>query len=147
MFLDVDDADLQRFAPRLSHDTGLFSVGKFFRKLFVPAPTPPPQPSLREQLQTRLTVWLQLHPNRNFWVYRSHLGFRLLVTYRLRSPTNAVAQEVFAAMRVDATYVRLCQTQNCYRARLGPKPGRIGWTRPPHLFPYNTPRQAQQQHA
>ena len=139
MFIDVDDQDLQRPLP----DTTPFSFIGFFKRLFNPLPpTPPLVP--REQLDLRLAAWLQLYPNWNFRVYRTRLGFRLLVTHQLLAPASPEAQEVFAAMRADSTYVRLCLAQGCYRARLEPKPWRVRFRRPPHPFPYDTPEQTQQ---
>ncbi|MCB2408476.1 hypothetical protein [Hymenobacter lucidus] len=142
MFLDVDDDDLRQPPPREP-----FSLAQFFRNLFSTAPAPPPLPPLvpHEQLQLRLAAWLQLHPEWNFRVYRTRLGFRLLVTHQLLAPNSAEAQQIFAAMRTDAIYVRLCQNQDCYRARLSPKPWRIGWRRPKHPFPFDTPEQMREQ--
>ncbi|MCB2379751.1 hypothetical protein LGH70_19300 [Hymenobacter sp. BT635] len=147
MFLDVDDLDLRQSLIR-QRPTEPFSLIRFFRELFSPAaPPPPPVPplALQEQLQLRLAAWLQLHPEWNFRLYRTRLGFRLLVTHQLLAPTSTEAQEIFAAMLTDAVYVRLCQSQDCYRARLTPKPWRIGWHRPTQPFPYDTPEQAEQQ--
>ncbi|TGE23205.1 hypothetical protein [Hymenobacter metallicola] len=143
MLLDVDDADLRRPLP----STEPFSLVEFFRKLFAPAGPPALALVPQEQIQLRLAAWLQLHPEWNFRLYRTRLGFRLLVTHRLIDPASPEAQEVFTALRVDTTYVGLCRAQDCYRARLTPKPWRIGFQRPPHPFPYDTAEQlaAQQQ--
>ncbi len=140
MFIDVDDLDLQ--SPL--RDTTPFSLIGFLKRLFNP---PPPAPPLipREQLDLRLAAWLQLYPSWNFRVYRTRLGFRLLVTHQPLAPASSEAQAVFAAMRADSNYVRLCLAQGCYRARLEPKPWRVRFRRPPHPFPYDTPEQAQQQ--
>ncbi|UOQ55201.1 hypothetical protein [Hymenobacter cellulosivorans] len=143
MLLDVDDADLRRPIPT----TEPFSLAGFFRKLFGPASPPPPPLVPQEQIQLRMAAWLQLHPEWNFRLYRTRLGFRLLVTHQLIAPASPEAQEIFAALRVDTTYVRLCQAQDCYRARLTPKPWRIGSPRPPHPFPYDTPEQQATQQA
>ncbi|PJJ59015.1 hypothetical protein [Hymenobacter chitinivorans] len=152
MFLDVDSHDLLEPPRPARQQPGTpFSWLGFLRNLFAPAPPPPPpapappQPDALAQLEMRLAAWLQLHPEWNFRLYRTRLGFRLLVTHQLLGPGSAEAQQVFAAMRTDAIYVRLCQSQNCYRARLTPKPWRIGWQRPAHPFPYDTAEQVQQQ--
>ncbi|MBT9393926.1 hypothetical protein KLP40_12200 [Hymenobacter sp. NST-14] len=147
MMLDVDDQDLQPPPPPIILFEGL---RRFFRRLFnQPSPPPllPPDPTPRGQLQLRLAVWLQLHPTWNFRLYRTRLGFRLLVTHQLLEPNTDTATEVFKALRTDTTFVRLCQQQHCYRARLNPKPWRIGYHRPPHQFPFDTPEQEQQQQA
>lgn len=146
MMLDVDDHDLRRAMPR-QVETEPFSFGRFFRNLFQPTPPPPP-PSLaemHEQMQLRLAAWLHLHPAWNFRLYRTRLGFRLFVTHQFLAPDSPEAREVFAAMRTDNIYVHLCKKQDCYRARLSPKPWRIGWMRPPHPFPHDTAEQLRQQ--
>ncbi|GAA3936455.1 hypothetical protein [Hymenobacter algoricola] len=142
MFLDVDDADLRRPLPAPAEP---FSLKRFFSGLFTPVPMPPPLVP-HEQLQLRLAAWLQLHPEWKFRLYRTRLGFRLLVMHQLLPPNSPEARGIFEAMRTDLLYVRLCQTQDCYRARLTPKPWRIGWHRPPLPFPFDTPQQQQQQH-
>ncbi|SDY10447.1 hypothetical protein [Hymenobacter psychrophilus] len=141
MVLDVDAIDLHPLVPGLKWQDFV----DLFRSLFRPAPPSPPPLSPQQLLEMRMAAWLQLYPEWNFRLYRTRMGFRLLVTHALLAPDSAAAQEVFAAMRTDATYVRLCRQQQCYRARLTPKPWRIGWHRPPHPFPSDTPAQEQQQ--
>ncbi|RSK42531.1 hypothetical protein [Hymenobacter perfusus] len=146
MILDVDDHDLRQAMPRQPNVVP-FSFSRFLRHLFNPPPPPAPlpPPDTHDQLQLRLAAWLHLHPEWNFRLYRTRLGFRLIVTHRLLAPDSPEAQEVFAAMRTDSRYMHLCEKQDCYRARLSPKPWRIGWMRPPHPFPYDTAEQGQQQ--
>lgn len=141
MVLDVDAADLQPLASGLKWQDFV----DLFWSLFRPAPPAALPLSPQQLLEMRVAAWLQLYPEWNFRLYRTRLGFRLLVTHALLAPDSAAAQEVFAAMRTDTTYVRLCRQQQCYRARLTPKPWRIGWHRPPNPFPYDTPVQEQQQ--
>ena len=40
-------------------------------------------------------------------------------------------------------YLRLCWNQECYRARLTPKPWRVGVKRPPNRFPWASPQAEQ----
>ena len=143
MILDVDAADLRQPSPNFTWR----DFKSLLTRLFRPTPPAPPLKSPQELLEMRLAAWLQLYPEWNFRLYRTRLGFRLLVTHALLPPGSAPAQEVFSAMRTDTTYVRLCQRQQCYRARLTPKPWRIGWHRPPTSFPFDTPEQEQQQQA
>lgn len=70
-----------------------------------------------------------------FRIYETCAGLRLLATDRLREPA---AQETLDGMRAlgsDDLYLRLCKAQTCFRARLTPKPWRIGVARPPVRFP------------
>lgn len=42
----------------------------------------------------------------------------------------------------DPLYVRLCRSQQSFRARLTPKPWRCGVASPPSRFPHETPERA-----
>ncbi|RAK65811.1 hypothetical protein [Hymenobacter edaphi] len=143
MFLDVDRADLWRRLPR---PASMSPVLRFFRRLFgIAAPPAPPALLPDEYLLERLRAWLLQHPDWSFRLYRTRAGFRLLVTHAPLEPNGSLAQAVFRFLPVDPTYARLCQNQDCYRARLDPKPWRIGLARPAHPFPFDTPAQAAEQ--
>jgi hypothetical protein len=43
-----------------------------------------------------------------------------------------------ATLGADPQYVKLCQVQKSFRARLTPKPWRIGMENPPVTFPYES---------
>ena len=45
---------------------------------------------------------------------------------RTFDPLEAATSAIFAALAADETYVRMCRTQRCFRARISPKPWRIG---------------------
>lgn len=72
-------------------------------------------------------------------VYRTYAGLRYLVTHAPFSPTGVEAQQVLQAVGADAQYIRLCQIQKSFRARLTPKPWRIGMENPPETFPFADP--------
>ncbi len=59
-------------------------------------------------------------------LYRTHSGLRLLVTHGLLAPSAESTQSCFAALGADPLYVRLCNAQDSFRARLTPKPWRCG---------------------
>lgn len=44
-----------------------------------------------------------------------------------------------SVLGADPQYVRLCRAQKSFRARLTPKPWRVGIENPPARFPYETP--------
>ena len=52
-------------------------------------------------------------------------GFRIIATHDVISPSDSVVEEWFAYFHADANYVRLCQIQQCFRARLSAKPWRM----------------------
>jgi hypothetical protein len=72
-------------------------------------------------------------------IYRTRAGFRAIVTDRLCAPDDAFATQLFDAAGADPQYVKLCKAQKSYRARLTPKPWRIGLTKPPNPFPRESP--------
>jgi hypothetical protein len=107
-----------------------------------PATPPPPPPAPADPASAaldRLRRWVAGHPEWRVRVYRTHSGLRYLVTHALFTPTDPQAQEAMAALGADAQYIRLCQVQKSFRARLTPKPWRIGMENPPATFPYEDP--------
>ena len=49
------------------------------------------------------------------------------------SPDDPEVAQFFEALGTDRVYVRMCQNQKCFRARVSPKPWRIGI--PDHMRP------------
>lgn len=82
---------------------------------------------------TRVSAWLAKHPDWNFRAYRTPAGLRLIATQRKFSPSDPAVSECFEALGSDTTYRRMCLRQNCFRARVSPKPWRIGLEK--HLRP------------
>ena len=68
----------------------------------------------------------QSHPTWHLRVYRTPKGFRVLVMHQIFDPRGDEAQLLFNALQADPNYVRMCKNQNCFRARISPKPWRIG---------------------
>jgi len=68
----------------------------------------------------------QQHPTWHLRVYRTPKGYRVLVMHQLFNPRGEEAQLLFTQLDADPTYVRMCKNQNCFRARISPKPWRIG---------------------
>ena len=68
----------------------------------------------------------QSHPTWHLRVYRTPKGFRVLVMHQIFDPRGEEAQQLFNALQADPNYVRMCKNQNCFRARISPKPWRIG---------------------
>jgi hypothetical protein len=59
-------------------------------------------------------------------LYRTPAGFRLLAMHRLFKPDEPEVSEFFKALEADPVYVQMCKNQHCFRARVSPKPWRIG---------------------
>lgn len=85
---------------------------------------------------TRARRWLDGKPGWGFRVYRTRAGFRLLATHEPIGPESADALAVFDALHADPLYVKLCKTQQSYRARLTPKPWRIDVDAPKQRWPF-----------
>jgi hypothetical protein len=69
-------------------------------------------------------------------VYRTPNGYRGLVTNRLFDPTSEETLALLRAFGSDELYVKMCRVQECFRARLTPKPWRIKVPNPPSRFPW-----------
>jgi hypothetical protein len=85
---------------------------------------------------------------RDLWrwrLYRTPFGYRVLVIHRPFDPNEPEVDETFTALRADPLYAVMCKKQGCFRARVSPKPWRVGverirprfgaWPIPPELTP------------
>ncbi|MEM9367276.1 MAG: hypothetical protein AAGD07_14890 [Planctomycetota bacterium] len=63
-------------------------------------------------------------------VYETPNGYRVLVTHRTFDPRSDLVREFSRDVAADPVYVRMCFNQNCFRARITPKPWRIGISSP-----------------
>lgn len=121
----------------------LKSIFGSFRSAAAPAPAPaaPPPPPADPQSAAlaRLRSFVAARPDWRVRVYRTHSGLRYLVTHAPFAPTDPDAQAAMTALGADPQYVKLCQVQKSFRARLTPKPWRIGVDNPPVTFPFESP--------
>jgi hypothetical protein len=76
----------------------------------------------RQRVQSFVTA----HPGWQVRLYRTPAGIRALVTHRTFRPDEPEVTEFFNRLHADSLYVRMCRNQQCFRARLTPKPWRIG---------------------
>ena len=67
--------------------------------------------------------------------YRTPAGLRLLRIDRAVDAESIDAMDDLQALGSDPLYRALCRRQQCFRARLGPKPWRIGMAAPPRAYP------------
>jgi hypothetical protein len=86
----------------------------------------------------KLEAWLRRNPGYGFRVYRTRGGLRYLETSRLFDPTSDEAATLLGELGCDPLYMRLCRSQQSFRARLTPKPWRCGLATPPSRFPHET---------
>ncbi|MBD2845326.1 hypothetical protein IDH44_09000 [Paenibacillus sp. IB182496] len=92
----------------------------------------------------RLEAWLLTRHAWGVRVYRTRAGLRYLVTHAPFEPDGREADEMMADLNSDPKYRHLCRVQQCFRARLTPKPWRCGSSRPPTAFPFES--EAEQAH-
>lgn len=124
MFVDVD-LPPPRIGPGL--------IGRLLGK----KQPPPDDPS--DTLE-RMRAVVEANPGMGLRVYRTPNGFRGLVTSQPYDPASDEAERMLAAFQSDSLYISLCKVQQCFRARLTPKPWRIGMDTPPRTFPFTDPR-------
>ena len=122
MFIDIDFKE-QDLAGSLSGQMGWLLGGRA---------ADPANPYV-----ARVTAWASHHPDLGLRIYRTYGGLRCLVTNQVFDPTRADSLEILQALGSDPLYVRLCQAQGCFRARLTPKPWRCGFQTPPNQFPWD----------
>jgi hypothetical protein len=82
----------------------------------------------------RVRRFVAAHPDWRLRVYRTPAGLRLLALHRRFDPREDAVRACFDALGVDPLYARMCLKQNCFRARVTPKPWRMGLPRlhPPY---------------
>ena len=80
------------------------------------------------KVESRLESFLSEHPDWRIRLYRTPAGLRLLVMHATFDPVTdeEAIQSFFLATNADPIYARMCQLQKCFRARVSPKPWRVG---------------------
>lgn len=76
--------------------------------------------------RARMDAFVATHPDWHLRLYRTPAGFRALVMQQTFDPQQSEVEEFFDALGSDPIYRIMCRNQNCFRARLSPKPWRIG---------------------
>lgn len=89
---------------------------------------------VEKRARDRIERFIVGHPEWHLRLYRTPVGFRVLALHRTFDPHDAEVSDFFSAIGADPVYVRMCLNQHCFRARLTPKPWRIGIDR--HIKPY-----------
>jgi hypothetical protein len=106
----------------------------FFARLFGRAKKTP-ETQREEQAKASVEQFVAARPQWGLRLYRTFAGLRGIVTHDLFDPKSDAALGVLRDMGSDPLYVRLCKAQECFRARLTPKPWRCGlrhnWIRYP----------------
>lgn len=83
----------------------------------------------------KISHYQKANPEYTFRVYETCAGLRFVITNQVFAADSNLVKALFADLGVDPLYVHLCKHQTCFRARLTPKPWRIGVDRPGSRFP------------
>ena len=92
--------------------------------------------AVRDETIKKVKDWAGQNPDRSFRMYRTCAGLRLLFTDRLYDPTSKETDNFLKALGSDPLYRKLTEKQECFRARLTPKPWRCGCDKPPGQYPW-----------
>lgn len=132
-------ADILNAADALFVDVDLPEPAQpgLLARLFGAKAPPPGQPSPAESAAVaRAEAWANAHPGWGWRVYRTAAGLRLLATHATFDPADPFVREAFRQLQADPLYARLCVSQACFRARLTPKPWRVGLRGEPPRWPW-----------
>jgi hypothetical protein len=128
MFIDIDFPD--KGAPGSVAN----GIGKLLGK---------PAPSQEQIYLERIERWAQGYRDWGIRVYRTYGGLRCLITNELFNPAQESSLAIMRALQSDPLYIKLCQQQESFRARLTPKPWRCDADQPPSRYPWDNPAQEQ----
>lgn len=87
----------------------------------------------------KLELWVAEGSGRGARAYRTAAGLRYLLVNPPMAPDSDEALDLMDDLGADDLYSDLCMYQQCFRARLTPKPWRMGVGRPP--FPIGVDEQ------
>ncbi len=91
--------------------------------------------STEEKLVQHIDKIIKKYPQYNYRVYKTPAGYRVMVLGKSFDPNSSESIKLMKAFAADSLYAALCRKQNCYRARLTPKPHRINIKRHRVIFP------------
>lgn len=74
----------------------------------------------------RIENFARTHPDWGLHIWRTPAGLRVAATHRPFTPDELEVTEFFQAIGADPVYQRMCQRQQCFRARVSAKPWRVG---------------------
>ncbi len=97
---------------------------------------------LQQKIIKKLSSWK--YQGVNARLYETNNGFRVVIASQVDSPRNRPMVSMMKDLYVDRTYLYLCLRQNCYRARLTPKPYRIKQKRIRVKYPERTSSEEQE---
>lgn len=97
-------------------------------------------PTQEQRVLQSLQQWTARNPGVGLRVYRTAGGVRGLITNELFDPTQDRTQQILREFNSDPLYTKLCRDQQCFRARLSPKPWSCDIESPPARYPWEDAR-------
>ena len=91
------------------------------------------QAAMKRRLWRRIEGFARRHPDWHLRAYETPAGYRVLAMHSTFDPAGIESARAFCQLVVDPVYARMCRNQRCFRARVSPKPWRIGISE--HLKP------------
>lgn len=126
------------------------------RVMFIDVDLPPEQPAIKPGFLARLfgkqaqpavsheslaleraEFWVRDHPGWRMRAYRTRAGLRYLIAHDLFDPTLKASSAIMQGLDADPLYRKLCLVQESFRARLTPKPWRVGMAALSIRYPYD----------
>lgn len=95
-----------------------------------------------QRITRQVEAFAHANPDLHLRLYRTPQGFRVLLMNDTYAPASDEAQGILASLGSDPLYMRMCRNQQCFRARVSPKPWRVGLARmsPPGVWPIKEER-------
>ena len=125
MFVDIDLPSLPSLGGIVRGLRSLFGGTK-----------PKPIEQIPAIVMDRIGAVVELDASCGVRIYRTRAGLRCLFTHRQASPVADTTIKLMTDLGADPLYVKLCKMQECFRARLTPKPWRCGMHTPPVRYPW-----------
>jgi hypothetical protein len=101
-------------------------LGERIKRFFLPS-----LPSSDAVVLDKLRQALRRYGKATFRLYRTANGLRAIAIDRAFDPASDEAQALMQSTDTDPYFIRLCVAQKSFRARLTPKPWRLGCPPPP----------------
>lgn len=89
----------------------------------------------------RVRTWARSSIGRTYRLYRTAAGLRLMMTDKIYDPVAPETDRLFEQLGSDPCYRRLTKRQECFRARLTPKPWRCRCGLPFCRYPWQSARE------
>lgn len=79
-----------------------------------------------DRARARIEQFATANPDWLLRLYRTPKGYRVLVMHRTFDATEEAPFDFLKSLGSDPLYVTMCRNQKCFRARISPKPWRVG---------------------